>query len=262
MTGVTVLRRTSLGRRARSLPVAACLILAARPASAGPPFVTDDPEPVDYQHIEVNLAAIGLVQKSGTAAPFPPIDANWGALPDLQLHAAFGPVYAEQSGVVTAGYGDTELGAKYRFIHQDHEGWWPEVALYPLLELPTGDAARRLGAGHVQLFLPLWLEKDWGDWTSYGGGGFWDNHHGATDRNNWFLGWVLLRKVTDDLQIGGELYRQTATTADQPGTTAFNLGGTWDLSETGHVLFSFGRGLAHADTNDRFSFYVGYRITM
>ena len=238
-----------------------CLALAARPAIAGPPFVTDDPEPVDFQHIEVNIAAIGLIQKSGAASPAPMVDANWGAAPDVQLHAGFGLAYAEKAGAVRAGYGDTELGIKYRFIHQDEEGWQPEVSFYPNIELPTGDARRGLGAGHVQTLLPIWVQKDWGDWSSYGGGGFWDNQQGA-DRNYWFAGWVLLRKVTDDLQLGGELYRQTAPAIDEQGTTGFNFGGTWDLSETGHILFSFGRGLDHAETNDRFSFYLGYQITM
>lgn len=236
-------------------------MLATRPALAGPPFVTDDPEPVDEHHIEVNIAATGLVQKTGTTSPVRTIDANYGAAPDLQLHASFGLAYAEQKGAINLGYGDTELGAKYRFIHQDPAGWRPEVAVYPLLELPTGDAARGLGAGHEQILLPLWVEKDWGRWSSYGGAGFWQNHHGS-DRNNWFAGWTLLRQVSDTLQLGGEVYHQTPTTAGTLATTGFNLGGTWDLSATGHVLFAVGRGLDHPDTNDRFSFYVGYRITM
>ncbi len=173
----------------------------------GPPFVTDDPEPVEDGHYEINIAAIGLTERSGTASPAPMIDANWGAAPDLQLHVGLGLAYAEADGGVRAGYGDTELGIKYRFLHQDPEGWLPDVAFYPNIELPTGDAARGLGAGHVQLLLPIWIEKDWDRWSSYGGGGFWSNHHGA-DRNNWFVGWVLLRQITDSLQLGGEIYRQ------------------------------------------------------
>jgi hypothetical protein len=189
------------------------------------------------------------------------IDANWGAAPDLQLHAGVGIAYAETNGRYQAGYGDTELGAKYRFVHQDDESWQPEVAFYPNIELPTGDAARGLGAGHVQALLPIWIQKDWGPWTSYGGGGLWLNQSGA-DRNNWFMGCVLLRKVADDLQLGGEIYRQTPTVYGGLATTGFNLGGTLDLSETGHILFSAGSGLDNASATDRFSFYLGYQITL
>ena len=67
---------------------------------------------------------------------------------------------------------------------------------------------------------------------------------------------------TEDLQLGGEIYYQSAQTTGSREAAAFNLGGTWDLSETGHILFSAGRGLDHADTTDRFSFYLGYQITL
>jgi hypothetical protein len=38
--------------------------------------------------------------------------------------------------------------------------------------VPTGNESRGLGAGHVQLYLPIWFQKDFGKWTTYGGGGF------------------------------------------------------------------------------------------
>ncbi len=247
-------------RRALLVLAFLCFGLASRPAAAGPPFVTDDPEPVEDGHYEINIAAIGLTERSGAASPAPMIDANWSAAPDLQLHVGLGLAYAEADGGVRAGYGDTELGIKYRFLHQDPEGWLPDVAFYPNIELPTGDAARGLGAGHVQLLLPIWIEKDWDRWSSYGGGGFWSNHHGA-DRNNWFVGWVLLRQITDSLQLGGEIYRQTSEAEGQSGTTGFNLGGTLELNDSGHLLFSAGRGLDHPDQDDRLSFYLGYQLT-
>jgi len=37
----------------------AALVLLSLPASAGPPFVTDDPEPVDYQHYEMYFILSG-----------------------------------------------------------------------------------------------------------------------------------------------------------------------------------------------------------
>lgn len=235
--------------------------VAISPVYAGPPFVTDDPEPVDYGHIEINTAAIGQVNRSGVASPAPMIDANWGAVPDVQIHAGFGVAYANAGQGFQAGYGDTELGLKYRFVHQDEDGWLPEIAFYPIIQLPSGDASRGLGAGHFSALLPIWVQKDWDDWTLYGGAGFSQNRH-LSDRNNWYTGWTLLRKVAEDLQIGGELYRQSATATDRPALSAFNVGGTWDLSETYHVLFSAGRGIENADLLDRFSFYLGIQLTL
>jgi len=246
----------------RPRPIMALVLagLVSSPALAGPPFVTDDPDPVELGHGEINIAPIGTVGGNGAAGFSPFVDANYGAAEGVQLHAAFGIAFSESDGTVSAGYGDTELGTKLRFFNFEEDGARTEISTYPMVELPTGDAARGLGAGHLQALLPLWIEHDWGDWTSYGGVRFEYNRHGE-DRNSWLVGWVLLRKVTDDLQLGGELYYQTATVFRSPDTTAFNLGGTWDLSETGHILFSAGRGIAHANETDRFSFYLGYQIT-
>ena len=41
-----------------SLAVGLNLVLAVR-TNAGPPFLTDDPEPVDYQHWEAYLFTLG-----------------------------------------------------------------------------------------------------------------------------------------------------------------------------------------------------------
>jgi hypothetical protein len=239
----------------------AAVLLATGPAAAGPPFVTDDPDPVEFEHVEINIAATGQIQRGGTSSPVQTVDANWGAAPGVQLHAAFGLAYAEHDGRYQAGFADLDLGTKIRLVDQDETGARPEIALYPHVFLPTGDAARGLGAGHVQILLPIWLQRDWGDWTSFGGGGYMLNDHG-TGRNNWMVGWTLLNKVAEDLQLGGEIYYQSAQTTGSREAAAFNLGGTWDLSETGHILFSAGRGLEHADTTDRFSFYLGYQITL
>ena len=48
--------------------------------------------------------------------------------------------------------------------------WRPMIGVFPLVEAPTGDARRGLGAGHTREFLPLWLQKSFGGWTTYGGG--------------------------------------------------------------------------------------------
>ena len=77
-------------------------------------------------------------------------------------------------------------------------------AVYPLVQLPTGDESRGLGAGHVLAFLPIWAQKSFGDWTTYGGGGYWINQGGVGDKDYWFFGGLLQRKVTDRLSIAGE----------------------------------------------------------
>jgi hypothetical protein len=55
--------------------------------------------------------------------------------------------------------------------------------------LPTGNENRGLGAGHVRAFLPVWVQKSFGEWTTYGGGGYWINQDdNLGDKNYWFAG--------------------------------------------------------------------------
>jgi len=247
------------------------LSAAAWPALAGPPFVTDDPEPVDYQHVEINLAAQGTQVKSGWGGNLPAIDINYGLLPETQFHVGlFGPFQALDGQRLQIGYGDTELGLKVRFLDEDEEGWRPQLALYPNVELPSGDARRGLGAGHAKLFLPLWAQKSIGDWQTYGGGGYWLNRHGD-DRDYWFFGWTVLRKVSDRWLLGGEIFHQTADLVRSPAqggnglssrdSSGFNLGGYYSLAEDRRLMFTFGRGLQNIPATNRFSYYLGHQLT-
>jgi len=136
--------------------------------------------------------------------------------------------------------------------------------------LPTGNAERNLGTGSTHAFLPLWLQKDFGKWTTYGGGGYWINP-GPGNKNYWFVGWVLQRQVTDSLAIGGEIFHQTSFATVGPGspgfplgskdTTGFNLGGTYDFDQNHHLLFSAGRALQNASTTNAFSYYLALQWT-
>lgn len=250
--------------------VTACVLLVD-PAWAGPPFVTDDPEPVDYQHFEINSAIQGTGIKGARSGELPSMDINYGFLPDIQLHVGVSASFLSASGQGWhIGYGDTEFGVKYRFIEEDEEGWRPQIAFYPNIDFPTGNADKGLGSGHDKVFLPLWLQKSFADWQAYGGGGYWLNQHGD-DRNYWFVGGALLRKFSEEWTLGGEVFRQSADLAHSPTTTGnglssrassgFNLGGIYGLDDSRHILFSAGRGLQNVPATNLFSTYVGYQLT-
>jgi len=245
----------------KQLILAAALLSAAAPALAGPPFVTDDPEPVDYQHFEINTAMQATYFKDGRVGDWPNMDINYGLLPDVQFHVNLFAPFAKVSGdSFRYGYGDTEVGLKYRFIEEDEEGWRPQVAIYPAIDLPTGLAREGLGVGHTRVFLPVWAQKSFGDWTTYGGGGYWLNQHGDTDRNYWFMGWTLLRKFSEEWTLGGEIFRQTANQVGGRASSGFNLGGYYNFNEENHIIFTFGRGLQNAEETNRFSYYIGYQL--
>jgi hypothetical protein len=239
------------------------VVLAALPAMAGPPFRTDDPEPVEYGHLEFYSFFTGTSVTAGTSGFGPAWEFNYGLIPDGQFHIVAPVAFDTPAGGPTQfGAGDTEFGFKYRFIQEDDKGWRPMVGVFPFLEVPTGDEKLGLGAGHWREFLPLWIQKSWGDWTTYGGGGYWINHGGGTlDKDYWYFGWLLQRKVMDKLVIGAELFHQTADTIDGKDSTGFNVGAIYDFDDHNHLLMSAGRGLQNASDTNRFSWYVAFQIT-
>ncbi len=161
-------------------------------ATAGPPFVTDDPEPVPYQHFEFYNISLGTAIRGDTFSEGPAWEYNYGIIPNGQIHIIAPLTFDTQAAAY--GYGDTELGFKYRFIDEDKNGSRPMVGIYPLLELPTGDESRALGAGYVRAYFPLWLQKSFGDWTTYGGGGYWINQGDDTATlRAWLVGGGGLR---------------------------------------------------------------------
>jgi hypothetical protein len=118
--------------------------------------------------------------------------------------------------------------------------------------------ALALANGHLQAFLPLWLQKTWGTWTVYGGGGYGINSFSGS--GNWgFYGIVLQKQVLSNLAIGAEIYHQTAYETDFPNYgTAFNIGATFDFNDHQHLLFSAGSSIGgHID----FQCYLAWQFT-
>jgi len=229
---------------------------------AGPPFRTDDPEPVEYRHWEFYVFSAATHVRGDTSGTLPGFELNYGAAPDLQLHLVAPIAFDKPSGEAwQSGYGDTEFGVKYRFIQEDEEGSRPMVGVFPMVEAPTGDKGRGLGSGHTRVFLPMWIQKSFGTWQTYGGGGYWINT-GDANRNYWFAGWQVQRQITDQLTLGGEIFHQTADTVGGSGSTGFDLGGFYDVTENHHLLFSAGRGaFRNANDTNEFSYYLAYQLT-
>ena len=87
-------------------------------------------------------------------------------------------------------------------------GW--DVAVFPRYILPS--ASSQVGEQHSSIVLPIWLEKDWDTWSTFGGGGC-VIQHGSDLKNFCLAGWALTRTVGSRLQIGLELvYRSADTT--------------------------------------------------
>jgi hypothetical protein len=208
------------------------IVVRAPPSHAGAPFVTDDPQPTELGHFEIDLSAQYAKRQGERSGAVPSLEVDYAALPNLELQviAAFG--FDRDTGSNTKfGVGDTEFGAKYRFIEEDKEGWRPAVAASPQIFVPTGNESRGLGTGHTHYFLPIWLGKEFGEWTTFGGGGYLVGP-GTGNKNAWFLGSGATRKITEDLTVGGELFHLTASQAGRKSTTVINFAGISGTSAT------------------------------
>ena len=224
---------------------------------AGPPFTTDDPEPVEYQHWEIYVASQLEHDKVGWSGTSPHFEVNYGALPNLQLHLIAPVSFSAPAHEATHfGYGDTEVGAKYRFFEETEQ--LPQIGVFPLVEIPSGSRERGLGSGHAQVFFPLWLQKSFGPWTTYGGAGYWINP-GKDNRDWWFTGWLLQREITPTLTLGAEIFHETPNDKAGDSDTRLNLGGFYNFSDIYHLLFSAGHTVQGPST---FQGYLAFQITL
>jgi hypothetical protein len=238
------------------------LLGALTPAWAGPPYLTDDPETPPLHRWEAVLFTSGTLADGTTTAALPAIEFNYGGFEATQLHIMV-PVGFHAGGHEEAEFGasDIELGVKYRFIEEDEQGWRPQVAVYPQFEIPTGSSRNGLSSAGVDVFLPAWTQKNLDEnWTVDAGGGYWINP-GSGNRNYWFSGILLQRKLGDTLVAGVEIFHQTSDTEGGRAGSGFNLGAIYDFNEHNHLLLSAGRGLQNATATDQFTWYVGYKIT-
>ncbi len=207
---------------------------------AGPPYLSDDPEPTDVGHWEIYNFAIGAETPADLAGEAG-LDLNYGAAKDLQLTAvlplAFDSAKGSNFGALRSGPGDVELAVKYRFLHQADNSWTPDVAVFPRLFVPT--SGHQFGTGKFGLLLPIWAEKDFGPWSVFGGGGYQINP-GARQRDFWQGGAAVSRNIGKRLSLGVEAYGQTPDARDGGGYKTVNLAATYKLVKHWSLLASAG----------------------
>lgn len=232
------------------------IVATMRPALAGPPYVSDDPEPTDYHHFEIYTFSNGSAARDGVGGASG-IDFNYGAAPDLQLTATLPAGFDRPTaGRTSFGLSNIELAAKYRFLHQDAFG--VDVSIFPRVFLPSGSSA--VGNRTASLLLPVWVQKDWaGGWSAFGGGGCVISDHAS--QNFCLTGGVATYQILPKLQLGVELFHQTAGGSGSPATSSLGLGARYDINDTYHLLGYIRRGIQNANQTDQYSWYASVLFT-
>jgi len=206
------------------LAVAFAALVSSSAALAGPPFLTDDPEPTETGHWEIYGP---LFEAEGSGDDFEGAlgtEINYGPAKDWQLTVGLPAAYTHDATGWHWGAGDLEMSVKYRFYHDEDAGL--QIAAFPGVTLPT--ASNGMGADHVTAFLPIWAQKDIGPWSVFGGGGYAINP-GAGNRDYWNGGVAVARQFGDAVLLGVEADRQGADADGGRASTSLGLGGIIDI---------------------------------
>lgn len=215
--------------------IALSALLAPSAALAGPPFLTDDPEPTEAGHWEIYGPLIEGEGKGGDFEGSAGAEINYGASRGVQITIGLPVAYTHDATGMKWGAGDVAVSVKYRFYHDEDAGI--SIAAFPGMTLPT--ASKGMGNGKVTGFFPVWIQKDSGRWSVFGGGGYAINR-GDGNRNYGEGGVAVSRQFTPKLQIGIEAHRQGADTVGGNGLTSLGLGAIYQLKAPFRLLASGG----------------------
>jgi hypothetical protein len=260
-------KRAEIRPKRSSLELLLLFVVASSALRAqGPPFQTDDPVPVDFQHYEFYVFG----SMSGTPVEIdstgPAFEFNWGALPRLQLHiiAPFGSVnpfnkqiYAPSGiGPSAFGYTDMEVGAKIALLKESK--YIPQIGTFTMFEIPTGSYDKGLGVGKVWYKVPLWLQKNIGHWLLDGGGG--ETIVPQTQYRNFPFGAFLLKYAFGDrLELGSEVFshgREGFATPQTQASTMIDFGGYYHFKNHPGEQFLFCYGHSVAGQTEQYA-YIG-----
>lgn len=232
----------------------AIAVAAGTAARAGPPFVTDDPVPTDRGHWEIYDFVAGA-RADGVIGGQAGLDLNYGAAKDLQVTAVL-PAGFDAGQRAALGLSNIELAAKYRFLHQSDTGAAPDAAFFPRLIAATGGS--RFSTGHTALLLPVWMSKDLGAWSLFGGGGY-EINPGGGQRDFWLSGLGVTRIVSKRLGVGLEVYHRTRDADEGRDFTGVNLGALYRLTPHWSLIGSAGPGVQNAAREGGYAFYAALK---
>jgi hypothetical protein len=185
----------------------------------------------------------------------PAFEFNWGALPNVQLHAILplgaivpsdNPLYAP-AGQGPSAYGltDMELGVKYAFVKQSKRR--PQVGTFVMFEVPTGNYSEGLGAGRLWYKVPIWVEKEFGHWSLVGGVGYVINKQDQY-RDYLYGGYLVKREIGERLELSVEVFshaREGFATPQTQASTLIDAGGYYHFKSPGwQFLFAYGHSIA------------------
>ena len=209
------------------------MLLAAAALCCGPlvavasPFEVPDVDPEENLELKTTLER----RSSGDSREWdvPQFELTFPVVPDLEVSVEAGYLIEESGGEDERGVSDTELSAKWRFLHTEHA----KLTLQPAITFDTGD----LGEDDHVIELGLLGSRTFGAFDLNGRIGYERALDG--DEDAVFGSVLLLFAVSDAVRVGAELAADHEDTLHLRG----NLGVKWEVSDHLELQALFGRTL-------------------
>ncbi len=200
-------------------------LAVAQPSLAGPPFETDDPDPVECHHLEVDVAQ---AHQGEPAVTGPIWEVDYGPTKNVEVSVGGQP-------------GETGLASAIRLLPETR--YTPEVGFLPSLIVKSN--------GETETFLPFWAQKTIKNWTIFGGGGV---SHGAE-----FTGITVMRNSRSGSGVGLEFYHESERSPIVPSAPRLAVGYIDQLAPSRALLFWAGRQL---QPNPGYFLAIGFQVVI
>lgn len=221
-------------------------------------FILDSTDIIPYQSWWFTPYVNSVHTKNGSKVELPSIESKISIDPNANFRVILPAVLFSASKEASHhyGYGDPRFDTKFRFFNDIKESGY-SAAIFPKFTFPVGSSKKGLGNGKWFVRLPLWIQKDWGNWKVTIGAGYGINP--AKHQFNFFYGGPLIRnQVTKKLLLGIEFLAQGATNLTNKKFLLCNVGGQYNFTPHYFLLFSAGHSIAGAR---RGVAYIGFGTT-
>ena len=239
-----------------SILSAVLLALTITPAIAGVPYNVDDPGTTEPLATQVNIQYMSSQLRGSETQAFPSVGITYGVNNNTEADLSFGAASTRQSGTKRAtDWSDTLVGVRWRF--QEETKSRPQVGLAYFLKLPTASPSLGLGSGVADHQVYTMAAKSFGPYMVMADAGY--NFVGSnTGKSNCLCGCAVTRQVSPTLNLGAQLYGNSATAPGAPGEFAWGVGGTYNYAPDRTFLVGAGRSMrGFSDCN----VYVGWMLT-
>jgi hypothetical protein len=222
-----------------------------------PPMRLDDSDTPGPNNWETNVAL--NTQRGGgeRRTELPSLDINYGIGDTLQVNFTVPYVFARQqegeSGALRPvnenGFGDSQLGLKYRFYDDKESGL--SFAIAPTLQFETPGANRSVSEGRTIVVLPVIMTREFSTASITANAGV----EASSQERRYFAGFGVGTRLSTHLALLAEIVGTDLNAAEEK-RALFNVGLRWKVSDSQSLAAAFGRDVYAGGDQHRQTYFT------